>query len=174
MRWRLKSPSSPLFTQPFIRARIQENTKARAGNLPVNSPHKWPVTRKMFPFDGVIMWWWNLILTLSTLIILCVWRSNRPSGFVAQQTSDAIPWCCSPRHRNIELCDDDVIKLKHFPRHWPFVRGIHRSPVNSPHKGQWRGALMFPLISTWISGWVNNRTAGDLGLHHTHYDVTVI
>ena len=25
---------------------------------------------------------------------------------------------------------------------WPFVRGIHRSPVNSPHKGQWRGALM--------------------------------
>ena len=22
---------------------------------------------------------------------------------------------------------DDVIKWKHFPRHWPFVRGIHRS-----------------------------------------------
>ena len=38
---------------------------------------------------------------------------------------------------------DDVIKWKHFPRYWPFVWGIHRSPVNSPHKGQWRGALMF-------------------------------
>ena len=38
---------------------------------------------------------------------------------------------------------DDVIKWKHFPRNWPFVLGIHRSPVNSPHKGQWRGALMF-------------------------------
>ena len=37
---------------------------------------------------------------------------------------------------------DDVIKWKHFPRYWPFVRGIHRSPVNSPHKGQWCGALM--------------------------------
>ena len=37
---------------------------------------------------------------------------------------------------------DDVIKWKHFPRYWPFVRGIHRSPVNSSHKGQWRGALM--------------------------------
>ena len=24
---------------------------------------------------------------------------------------------------------DDVIKWKHFPRYWPFVRGIHRSPV---------------------------------------------
>ena len=23
---------------------------------PVNFPHKWPVTRKMFPFDDVIMW----------------------------------------------------------------------------------------------------------------------
>ena len=41
---------------------------------------------------------------------------------------------------------DDVIKWKHFPRNWPFVRGIHRSPVNSPHKGQWRRALMFSLI----------------------------
>ena len=43
---------------------------------------------------------------------------------------------------------DDVIKWKHFPRHWPFVRGIHRSPVNSPHKSHWHGALMFSLICT--------------------------
>ena len=74
--------------------------------------------------------------------------------------------------------DDDVIKLKwkHFPRYWPFVRGIHRwqrpvthsfdvffdlrcflwfAPfvrgihrwlVNPSHKGQWRRALMFSLI----------------------------
>ena len=40
----------------------------------------------------------------------------------------------------------DVIKWKHFPRYWPFVRGIHRPPVNSTHKGQWRGAWMFSLI----------------------------
>ena len=51
------------------------------------------------------------------------------------------------------------------------VRGIHRSPVNSPHKGQWRGALMFSLICAWINGWVNNREAGDLSRHHAHYDV---
>ena len=38
---------------------------------------------------------------------------------------------------------DDVIKWKHLPRYWPFVRGIHRSPVNSPHKGQWRWADVF-------------------------------
>ena len=45
---------------------------------------------------------------------------------------------------------DDVIKWKHFPRYWPFGRGIHRWPVNSPHKGQWRGALIFSLIYAWI------------------------
>ena len=49
---------------------------------------------------------------------------------------------------NMDACQsvqfhDDVIKWKHFPRYWPFVWGIHRSPVNSPHKGQWRQAWMF-------------------------------
>ena len=43
---------------------------------------------------------------------------------------------------SINISHDDVIKLKHFPRYWPFVRGIHRSPVHSPHKGQWRGTLI--------------------------------
>ena len=62
----------------------------------------------------------------------------------------------------------------HFPRYWPFVRGIHRWPVNSPHKGQWRRALMFSLICVWINGRVNNREAGDLRRHGGHYDVTVI
>ena len=51
---------------------------------------------------------------------------------------------------------DDVIKWKQFARYWPFVRGIHRSPVNSPHNGQWRGALMFSLMCARINGWVNN------------------
>ena len=76
---------------------------------PVNSPHKWPVTRKTFPFDDVIM--------------CCGW---------------------------VSATHDDVSKWNYFPRHWPFVRGIHRAPVNSPHKGQWRGALMFSLICAWI------------------------
>ena len=69
---------------------------------------------------------------------------------------------------------DDVIKWKHFPRYWPFVRGIHRSPVNSPHEGQWRGALMFTLICARINGWVNNREAGDLRRYRSHYDVIVM
>ena len=69
---------------------------------------------------------------------------------------------------------DDVIKWKHFPRYWPFVRGVHRLPVNSPHKGHWRGTLMVSLICAWINGWVKNLEDGDLRRHRAHYDVTVM
>ena len=65
-------------------------------------------------------------------------------------------------------------QMEKFPRYWPFLRGIHRWPVNSPHKGQWRGALMFSLICVWIKGWVNNREAADLRRYRAHYDVTVV
>ena len=75
--------------------------------------------------------------------------------------------CNSPAH-------DDFIKWKHFPCYWPFVQGIQQSPVNSPHKGQWRGALMFSLICAWIKGWVNKWESGDLRCHHAHYDVSVM
>ena len=51
---------------------------------------------------------------------------------------------------------------------------IHRSPVDSPHKGQWRGALMFSLICAWTNGWAKNRDAGDLRRHRTHYGAIVI
>ena len=69
---------------------------------------------------------------------------------------------------------DDVNKWKHFPRYWPFVRGIHWWPVNSPHKGQWRGSLMFSLICAWTKGWVNTRDVDDLRRHRAHYDFTVM
>ena len=73
--------------------------------------------------------------------------------------------------------NDDVIKWKHFPRHWPFVRGIHLWPMSCFHKvtrSQWCGALISSLICAWINGWVNNREAGDLRRHHAHYDVIVM
>ena len=79
-------------------------------------------------------------------------------------------WCTAGR----ECGHDDIIKWKYFPRYWPFVRGIHWSPVNSPHKGQWRGALVFSLICTWINGSVNNREAGDLRRYRAHCDVIVM
>ena len=69
-----------------------------------------------------------------------------------------------------ENVNDDIIEWKHFPRYWPFVQW----PVNSPHKGQWRGALMVSLICAWINAWVNNREASNLRRHRTHYGVIVM
>ena len=54
------------------------------------------------------------------------------------------------------------------------MRGIHRSPVNSPHKGQWRRAFMFSLICARVYRWVNNREAGDLRRYRAPYDVMVM
>ena len=63
---------------------------------------------------------------------------------------------------------------KHFSRYWPIVREIHRCPMDSHHKGQWRGALMFSLMCAWTNGWANNGNAGALRPHSAHYDVVVM
>ena len=55
-----------------------------------------------------------------------------------------------------------------------FCAGNHRSPVNSPHKGQWRRVLMFSLICAWTNSWANNGDTSDLRCHRAHYDVTVM
>ena len=68
-------------------------------------------------------------------------RKNTSNG-----ESASLSWRHHHTGNNYLIPYDDVIKWKHFPHYWPFVRGIHRSPVNSPHKGQWHGALMFTLI----------------------------
>ena len=65
-------------------------------------------------------------------------------------------------------------KMKHFPRNWLFVMGIHRSPLDSPHKGQWREAFMVSLMCAWTNVRANNRNAGNLRRHDAHCDVTVM
>ena len=99
-------------------------------------------------------------------------------NFVAQLNPDKVrTWMCNC----IRLCyvdawpnHDDVMKWKHFPRYWPFIRGIHWSPVDSPHKVHLRGALIFSLICAWTNGCANNRDTGDLRRHGAHCDVIVM
>ena len=77
-RWRLKSPGSRLFTQPFIQGADQRKYQSSASlafvrgihRWPVNSPHKWPVTRKKFPSDDVIIFYYMLIYPLRTVVEL--------------------------------------------------------------------------------------------------------
>ena len=99
----------------------------------------------------------------------------------SQNITWSVNWRIARRHfvalistETLQYLHDDVIKWDHFPRYWPFVRGIHRSPVNSPHKGQWHGALMLSLMCVWINSWVNNHKAGDLRRYRVHYDVSIM
>ena len=69
---------------------------------------------------------------------------------------------------------DDVIKRKHFPRYWTFVRGFHRSPVKFPLQSPVTRSFDVFFICAWINGWVNNREAGDLRRNRAHYDVNIM
>ena len=85
---------------------------------PVNSPHKWPVTRKMFPFDDVIM----LDIVLPEMLDY--------SGVTANIVADS-----ERRNRISSVCStvgSGVDQRKHSSSaSLAFVRGIHRWSVNS-------------------------------------------
>ena len=106
---------------------------------------------------------WKITYMLQFCILLEVW------GKYVWFTSK-IPYLV---HGIEDGFHEDIIKWGHFPRYWPFVRGIHWSPVDFPHKCQRRGALIFSLICAWTNGFANNRDAGDLRRHCTYYDVTL-
>ena len=89
----------------------------------------------------------SLVLVSAVFIHLVMWQSY-------------FPWW---RHR-----------METFSALLALCAGSSPVPVNSPLKGQWRGALMFSLIYSWINDWVNNRGAGDLRRHRGHYDVNVM
>ena len=192
---------------------------------PVDFPPKGPVTRKMFPFDDVIMtsiivdscdtftsihishsiaslalgqsydiqsasernaggYEWNQLnyvyilggVTFNDIrhikFLLFLFKSYLSCDeFRSGPFVHLVPVCRMSTLRCFDvLFHDDAIKWKHVPRYRSFVQGIHRSP----HKGQWRGALMFSLICAWINGWANNRKAGDLRRHCAHYDLIVM
>ena len=65
---------------------------------------------------------------------------------------------------------DDVIKWKYFPRYWLFVKGIRRSPVDSPQKASDADLWCF-FICACTNSWTNDRDADDLS---RHYDITVM
>ena len=84
----LKSPASRLFTQSFIYSNADQRKHQSSASLafvrgihrgPVNSLHKWPVTRKMFPFDDVIMAtkWYHIDTTNKCVFLFMVWITEK-------------------------------------------------------------------------------------------------
>ena len=92
-----------------------------------------------------------------------------------QQKGQKFPWQ-QMRTQRIPACSMAWWRhqMETFSALLALCAGNSPVPVNPPHKGQWRGALMFPLIYAWINDWVNNREAGDLRRQRGHYDVIVM
>ena len=108
-----------------------------------------------------------LIWSTTLLVSLCRWRNFETYR----------PMCRVPnynKHSKCELFHGDVTKMEPFSVLLALWVGSQRSQVNSPQKDQWSGALMFFLTCAGINGPVNNREAGDLRQHRTHYDVPII
>ena len=127
---------------------------------------KWKIRKKIcHEFEPSYTWWhmrwWREhVETLSAL----QWRHNEGDCVSNHQTHDCLLNRLFRRRSKKHQSSASLV----------FVWGIHRSLVNSPHKDQWRRALIFSLICVWINGWVNNREAGDLRRYRAHYDVSVM
>ena len=90
-------------------------------------------------------------------------QSFSPYGAISPQRVDQLSFTLWWRHQ-----------METFFALLAFVRGIHRWPMDSPHKGKWRVAFTFSLISAWTNPSANNRDAGVLRRHCAWYDVTVM
>ena len=103
-------------------------------------------------------------------------RQYRVAGVLTHYISRfSETWIRFPRFR---LKDDFLAWWRHqmetFSELLALCAGKSLVPVNSLHKGQWCGALMFSLICARINDWLNNREAGDLRRYRGHYDVIVM
>ena len=114
--------------------------------------HRWiPLTngqwRGVFMFSLNCAWtndWANSRDAIAHYVVTLTFKCR--SRIYRRAETFSLPYDC-----RFQWFHDDVIKWKHFPRYWPFGRGIY------PRKGQWRRALVFSLICAGINGWVNNR-----------------
>ena len=86
---------------------------------------------------------------IPALVQIMAWRRTGDKPLYETMMASLLTHICVTRPQWVKIVPilhDDIIKWKHFWHYWPFQRGIQRWQVNSPHKGQWYGALMFSLI----------------------------
>ena len=95
----------------------------------VDSPHKESLRRTWYQYHDVIMQTPSTkFVRLSTVITY-----SKAYHMLQIETECKKNGCCNPLEtlstllHTLYLWHDDVIKWNHFPRYWPFVRGIHRS-----------------------------------------------
>ena len=79
---------------------------------PVNSPHKGPVTRKMFPFDDVIMIWWRHHVKFENHRIIFIIIATHPVIYCKLRFMNKtiyIPKYISYSHYSVSSCDSEHV-----------------------------------------------------------------
>ena len=161
---------------------------------PVNSPHKGPITRKVSPFDDVIIayslpvQWWSAD-GCGSVHGRCV-CGRCIESFAVPRTALRAGICLPLRGmckgtvnglwKTVGIPTDNASPQcftnegnptwKRFPYYWPFVRGI--PPPPPPKKAML--ALMFPWVLVWTNGWTNSPAIGGLRCHNGHCDISVM
>ena len=144
----------------LFRRRSKKTLKLRATGLcvgnspgPVNSPHKGPVTRKMFPFDDVIMQYsWHCLLSPFKSSVHPVIASNVS--------------CTNPVFIMTTMMTSSNGNIFRVTGH---LCGEFTGPRWIPRKKTSDAELWCFLWS-----WVNNHGAGDLRRYCAYYDVIVM
>ena len=119
-------------------------------------------------------------VTKKFCVVICAYHHNNHQSLVTpyyhhnHQSSVTHRLLCHHHHHHCCGCSWWHHQMETFSALLAVVSGIHRSLVNSPHKGQWRRALMFSLVCVWTNSWANSLDAGDLRCHRAHYHFTVM
>ena len=109
---------------------------------PVNSPHKWPVTRKMFPFDDVIMF-------PSLCSCDCISISNYNSHYIDVIMSAMTCQITTLTVVYSTVYSDTDQRKHHSSASLAFVWEIHRDRWIPHTKGQLRGKCFHLMTSSW-------------------------
>ena len=164
----------------FIRRRSKKTLKIRVtGPLPGTSPvtGEFPAQRASYA-EYVPIWWRHHVIYLPSalneeqLVLREVILLEGDTGEVlpirqGHLNSPPLFFVCKYWYTTSLIWYVNILiwwrhQMETFSALLAICAGNSPVPVNSPHKGQWRGAWMFSLICVWINGWVNNREAGDL------------
>ena len=114
------------FLNRLFRHRSTKTSKLRVTGLcagihrrPVNSPHKWPVTRKMFPFDDVIIAWSETYRDLSKVVKNQIWSLDLIQREISQRNYYDVMICTK-----LALCEANLLVIGGFSFRWGSRAGL--------------------------------------------------
>ena len=159
-RWRLKSPTLRLFVEQFVQANNKENMlHYRVFVVEIHRSVMVPLSKSQLcgkRFHVMTSSWKRIIAFQETLSVIFTWCSTKPW----QDIILSLTYVCVTKLDNLTILPAESISFMTTSLNGNIFRVTGHLcgeftgdvPVNSPHKGQWRGALMFSLIWVWING----------------------